>query len=248
MPSFKILSRKTFIIHVFLRCATQTVSRHTNVTKAQQPHNFCPRFSPPSHTATPPHSLTRYAYLRHAPGWATTGFRRPSLPLLSQRLTTYEPLHGSPTPTPIQPNLHHNYAPYKHNTHNTHNTTTHSKNTANASHTPPPRNTPTQHAKSQNKVRQHQLLTTISHKHNHTADTHSQQRTPHVTSYSNTTHHACNTQQPDTHHPNHTPYDIASVSVATTQPHNIVASDSQATQRPSTLNQGGSVPEVHVSR
>ena len=96
MPSFKILSRKTFIIHVFLRCATQTVSRHTNVTKAQQPHNFCPRFSPPSHTATPPHSLTRYAYLRHAPGWATTGFRRPSLPLLSQRLTTYEPLHGSP--------------------------------------------------------------------------------------------------------------------------------------------------------
>ena len=118
MPSFKILSRKTFIIHVFLRCATQTVSRHTNVTKAQQPHNFCPRFSPPSHTATPPHSLTRYAYLRHAPGWATTGFRRPSLPLLSQRLPTYEPLHGSTTPTrqateqsTTTPTTRHNLAP-----------------------------------------------------------------------------------------------------------------------------------------
>ncbi len=53
MPSFKILSRKTFIILVFLRCATQTVSRHTNVTKAQQPHNFCPRFSPPPHAIQP---------------------------------------------------------------------------------------------------------------------------------------------------------------------------------------------------
>ena len=66
-------------------------------------------------------------------------------------------------------------------------------------------------------------------KRNHTADT------PHPTTH--TTHHVCSihNNQTRTNQSNHTPYDN-------------IASDSQATQRPSTLNQGGSVPKVHVSR
>ena len=87
-----------------IRSACQRYAYNTNTASTTQlafplctmPHN-------------PTHSLTRYAYLQHAPGWPTTGFRRPSLPLLSQRLPTHSPsraLQSNSHTVKFTPQLH----------------------------------------------------------------------------------------------------------------------------------------------
>ena len=125
----------------------------------------------------PTHSLTRYAYLRHAPVWATSGFRRPSLPLLSQRLTTYEPLQGSPIQLPYSQI----YTTTTHHTSITHVTPPHTTKTQQTPTTlhrnlaPPKHNTPSHRRKYNNTNYSPQSRT----KRNHTADT--PQPTTHAT-------------------------------------------------------------------